>query len=96
MIKICEFTHEQLDRVYDETAKKAYPFMIPRRSPMTEALIMLKLGFETINRAGLEGKELTALTIIQRREPMHALDDEKTEVWAKVKLRLKQPAAPTP
>lgn len=95
MIKICEFTHEQLRRVHDDSAKKAFPFAIPRRSPMTEALIMLKEGFETINRAGLEGKELTNLTIIQRHEPMRAFDDQKIEVWAKVKLRLKQPAAAT-
>ena len=55
-MKICEFTRWQLDQT---TANGFSP-----KTPMESAMQVLRAALETVNRAGLDGKELSDLRVV--------------------------------
>lgn len=52
-------------------------------------MLILTGALETVNQAGLDGKKLSDLTIIHRRDPARHIDDQVIEIHAKVTHRLK-------
>lgn len=64
------------------------PFHIP--SPMERAFTILLLAFKEINQAGLEGKEITDLKIVQVTDrSVPPPDGGRIEIHGTVKWRLK-------
>lgn len=86
-MKICEFTVHQLEAVLPEASRG----LIHTRTPMEQSLVVLKAALETVNQAGLDGKKLSDLSIIRRRDNALHFDDQIIEIHAKVTHRLKTP-----
>lgn len=84
-MKICEFTVAQLEAKLPDSSHGS----IHMRTPLEQSLVILKAALETVNQAGLDGKKLSDLTIIHRRDPARHIDDQVTEIHAKVTHRLK-------
>lgn len=82
-MKICEFTEHELT---DWACKKAGKFIVIA-TPLERAMLMLNAALESVNQAGLDGKKLSNLTIVTRRDD--PLSDLVYEVHAKVTHRLK-------
>lgn len=82
-MKICEFTESYLLARYAPTLPSRFTL---QRTPIEEALLVLKGALETVNQAGLDGKRLRDLTIVVRRNPV----DQETifQIHAKVEHRL--------
>ena len=79
-MKICEIREHQLDIRNVAIAER---FGI---SPFASALRMLVGALETVNRAGLDGKELSDLHLVRRSERGEMV----FEVHAKVRHRLRE------
>lgn len=84
-MKICEFTRHELEAVNDPNETGSI-VIIP--TPMQTAMLVLVRALETVNRAGLDGKELTKINLVQQFDPAKHPDDQTIEVHADVKHRL--------
>lgn len=88
-MKICEFSQHQLNETEEAFARNYKEVSLCRpRSPIKTAMTILMAALETVNKAGLDGKELSCLTLIQRYDPTKHADDQMIEIHAKVKDRL--------
>lgn len=93
-MKICEVTRYDLRAQEHEALKRAgRNQFIVMPSPMERAIQILLLALKEVNQAGLDGKELHDITLVQTYEPGAHSDDQKYEIHAKVKHRLKTDAA---
>jgi len=89
-MKICEFTQYDLRAQEHEALKRAgRNQFIVMPSPTERAMQLLLLALKTVNQAGLEGKELSDLSIVHRYEPAKHHDDQPIEIHAKVTHRIK-------
>jgi hypothetical protein len=87
-MKICEFTHYELHAQEDAALKRAGKNnLIVMPSPTERAMQLLLLALKTVNQAGLDGKELSDLTIVYGCDMAKHPDDQKIEIHAKVKHR---------
>lgn len=84
-MRICEFTQHDLS-VTDEGGGRYYP-----RTPMEKAMAVLVRALETVNKAGLEGKALSNLRIVDVYDPAKHSDAQVIEIHADVKHRLRTP-----
>jgi hypothetical protein len=92
-MKICEFTEWHMRQCAENHARKrgsdaSLQYFVP--TPAESALLILITCMEEINQAGLDGKKLSDLQLIIRREPSE--DQSYYEVHAKVTHRLKSEA----
>ena len=88
-MKICEFTQHDLE-VYDHDIKTGRG-IITLPTPTERAVQLLLKALKTVNQAGLDGKELSDLALVNRYEPEKHAKDQVIEIHAKVKHRLPQP-----
>jgi len=88
-MKICEFTQHDLE-VYDHDVKPGRG-IIALPTPTERAIQLLLKALKTVNRAGLDGKELSDLTLVNRYEPEKHAHDQVIEIHAKVKHRITPP-----
>ncbi len=88
-MKLCEFTQRDLE-VYDHDMKPSRG-IIALPTPTEQAVQLLLKALKTVNQAGLDGKELSDLTLVNRYEPEKHANDQVIEIHAKVKHRLPQP-----
>ena len=89
-MKICEFTQYDLHAQEMAAQKKSgKQGMIVLRTPTEKAIQLLLLALKTVNQAGLDGKELSDLTLVHCYEPGKHADDQVIEIHAKVKHRVK-------
>lgn len=90
-MKICSFTQHDLHAQEMEAEKKAgKQGIICARTPTERAIQLLLLALKTVNQAGLDGKELSDLTLVHRYEPSKHADDQVIEIHAKVKHRVRE------
>ena len=87
-MKICEFTFFELEARF-APRKETGQIIVPQ-TPMERAMLILTGALEAVNQAGLDGKKLSDLRIIHRRDNARLhLDDGIIEIHAKVTHRLK-------
>ena len=84
-MKICEFTQYDLVATANPNPPGSIAIIL---TPMERAMMVLIRALETVNRAGLDGKELTGIKLIQRCDVAKNHDDQIIEVHADVKHRL--------
>lgn len=85
-MKICSFTSHELEQRYapkEEGRIRCVP------TPMESAMRVLAAALKTVNQAGLHGKKLTDLRVVNTYTPNAHHDDQVIEIHAKVTHRLK-------
>lgn len=85
-MKICSFTNHQLYSLPCD-AKPDKLRLIP--TPAEQAIRVLLLALDTVNQAGLDGKKLSDLRLVQTYDARKHHEDQVTEIHAKVTHRLK-------
>lgn len=83
-MKICEFTQHDLEAIEPTSGGRLAP-----RTPMEQAMALLVKSLEAVNNAGLEGKKLSNLRIVQRSDHRKHRDDQVIEIHASVTHRLR-------
>jgi hypothetical protein len=90
-MKICSFTNYELNARTDPNAAR----FCAGPTPGERAVQILLLALETVNRAGLDGKKLSNLRLVETYSPRLDYDAQVVEIHAKVEHRLKT-RAPAP